>query len=990
MTVSYIASASVGNINNVDQTSVVCSKPSGTVQGDIMIAVFTAPYTGSLTYTAPSGWNLASSHAGGGSVSLFSGLYYKIAGSSEPSTYTWQCSAGGSLMVGTSTFRADNVGHWNLYFASTQGTTGTISQPSMDPAGAESFLAAHAVSWHDTGGSFSSCTSSAGTEVWDLRRTDGSPNTHERGSACYVNSSMTAGGGTDSGATMTVSTGQTSYVAWTWGLGEEPYGPIAATLGGVTASLTGSEDTTPTGDLAATLGGVTASLTGDTTGGSIAATLGGVTASLVGKVKGVRIELLIDDTWTDVSDHVRYDSAVSLTYGRTAEGTTMSTTTANFTLDNRTDTVGNRYSLHNATGIYYGKIGRNTKLRIQDLEFGYRFHGEVSSWTPGADSTNNDQYVELECSGIVRRLDASNSSVQPAMYREVMTNSPLAYWPCDEKSGSFASPIVGVPNMQVSGDPDYGDYSALKCTNPIPQLNKSVWHTPSLFGTDIDNGVTIAFLLASPGGITNDTVLLQPFIDLNDSINGHLRMVFGLTYSGTDELTIQGPNFAGLPTITGTVPIVGNTGVLVYVAIDCNSSGLGNVGLWYQGETDASPVLVGTDTWGYNAGTTGQISLAFNPRAVDLSQNSAAYIGQVAVWDGYGPSNTLEYASVGAHAGEAAGTRFARLCTEEDITHTVNNASNSSLMGPQLPNNVMDLLRECEATDMGIMYELRDDFGLGYVVRRDLYNQDATLELDYSAGDLSSQLQPTFDDKDLKNDVTVQRVNGSSARYVIDANSPLSTQDPPDGVGVYSTSVSVSLATDNQCYPQAGWRAHLGTVDEERITSLGVAMQNARFVASSELRDAAMDVMPGDRITVSDCPDWTTNVNQIVQGYTERFDQFTHDITYNTSSAKPYETAVVPSTTSSTTAKADSLTSTLSADIDDDDTSLSVAVTGVLWSTTAGDFDIIVGGEQMTVTAVSGTSSPQTFTVTRSVNDVTKSHDSGEQVRLYKPAIVGL
>ncbi len=63
-----------------------------------------------------------------------------------------------------------------------------------------------------------------------------------------------------------------------------------------------------------------------------------------------------------------------------------------------------------------------------------------------------------------------------------------------------------------------------------------------------------------------------------------------------------------------------------------------------------------------------------------------------------------------------------------------------------------------------------------------------------------------------------------------------------------------------------------------------------------------------------------------------------------------------------------------------------------LWTTTAGDwpFDIEVGGERMTVTAVTGTSSPQTFTVTRSVNSVVKSQYAGTDVRLFQPAILSM
>jgi hypothetical protein len=46
---------------------------------------------------------------------------------------------------------------------------------------------------------------------------------------------------------------------------------------------------------------------------------------------------------------------------------------------------------------------------------------------------------------------------------------------------------------------------------------------------------------------------------------------------------------------------------------------------------------------------------------------------------------------------------------------------------------------------------------------------------------------------------------------------------------------------------------------------------------------------------------------------------------------------------------------------------------------------ITVGGEVMSLTAVTGTSSPQTGTVTRSVNGVVKAHDAGTLVRLDHP-----
>jgi hypothetical protein len=65
---------------------------------------------------------------------------------------------------------------------------------------------------------------------------------------------------------------------------------------------------------------------------------------------------------------------------------------------------------------------------------------------------------------------------------------------------------------------------------------------------------------------------------------------------------------------------------------------------------------------------------------------------------------------------------------------------------------------------------------------------------------------------------------------------------------------------------------------------------------------------------------------------------------------------------------------------------------GPTWSTDPTDvpWDVTVGGERMTVTEVTGADSPQTWTVTRSVNGVVKSHAAGADVRLADPMIVAL
>jgi hypothetical protein len=67
---------------------------------------------------------------------------------------------------------------------------------------------------------------------------------------------------------------------------------------------------------------------------------------------------------------------------------------------------------------------------------------------------------------------------------------------------------------------------------------------------------------------------------------------------------------------------------------------------------------------------------------------------------------------------------------------------------------------------------------------------------------------------------------------------------------------------------------------------------------------------------------------------------------------------------------------------------MSVATaSGPLWSHADGDYPVRVAGEVMTVTAVTGTTSPQMFTVTRAINTVAKQHLAGEAVELDLPAV---
>jgi hypothetical protein len=274
--------------------------------------------------------------------------------------------------------------------------------------------------------------------------------------------------------------------------------------------------------------------------------------------------------------------------------------------------------------------------------------------------------------------------------------------------------------------------------------------------------------------------------------------------------------------------------------------------------------------------------------------------------------------------------------------------------------------------------------------RISLYNQPTTLALNYQAdGEVPPPLQPTEDDQQTRNDITRGRPNGSSARVTLDSGT-LSTAAPPNGVGRYADSQTVNVASDDQLQGIAGWWLHLGTWDEARYPQVTVDLAAAPW-----LIDQATAVEVGDRITISNLPPWVApgSVDLLVQGYTETIGEYDWTITFNCTPAGPWTVGVLDDPV---LGRLDTDGSQLSAGVSATATSLQVQVTGgPLWVTTANQpsefpFNVRIGGEVMTVTGITGSSSPQTFTVTRSVNGVSKSQASGTDVRLAQPLILAL
>lgn len=163
------------------------------------------------------------------------------------------------------------------------------------------------------------------------------------------------------------------------------------------------------------------------------------------------------------------------------------------------------------------------------------------------------------------------------------------------------------------------------------------------------------------------------------------------------------------------------------------------------------------------------------------------------------------------------------------------------------------------------------------------------LYLDYSAGRISPPFEPTDDDQRLLNDVTAKRIEGGSARHEV-TDGPLSVWEPPMGVGRYDGSVELNVAHDNQLPGQAGWRTHLGTVDEARYPRIRVDLTK-----QTDIREEVTELDSGDKIIIDNTPPWLPPepVEAMVEGYTEELNLFSWNMVFNASPASPYDVGVI-------------------------------------------------------------------------------------------------
>lgn len=698
------------------------------------------------------------------------------------------------------------------------------------------------------------------------------------------------------------------------------------------------------------------------------------------------IELLLDGVWTDITDDVYTRDGIHITGGAPGEGAAAEASRCNLTINNRSGD----YSPRNPTGAHFGVLGRNTQLRIAAGST-FRFVGEVSSWPQKWDPSEKDVWVPIEAAGVMRRLGQGAAALKSTLYRALTTlaTPPVAYWPFEDGGDAteFASALPGAPAAIGAAGADLAAFTGFKASSPLPLLTKAriAGQIPGYAHTGEHQ---TRFLLAVPAaGVVPAEVVICNIYTVTNSAS---RWELSVKPDGALILRAFNPDGTELMS-TGPVAFAVN-GKLLRVSVELEQVGADVAWNLLTVEPGASGVSFSGTLTGRSIGRARAIGINGGADLDDVA------IGHVSVQSTITSLFDLSL-QLNAYIGEPAGTRIQRLCVEEGLSLSAIGAlGNTARLGPQLPTTLLDLLREAADADMGILYEPRTTLGLAYRTRASLYAQAPDLALDYAAGHLSA-IEPVDDDQATRNDVTVTREGGGSARAELTTGA-LSTAAPPDGVGRYDEEVSISVQRDEDLAEQASWRLRLGTVDEARYPRLGVNLASLPFLADAGLTADAEALDVGGKITVDNPPAWLPPeaVGQLVLGFTETISPpsgvpYRHPwtIDFNCAPASPWDVGVYDAASGAGEARYSSDGSTLAEVVDTTETAIDVATpVGPLWGAADAPYDLYVGGERMTVTAVTGAASPQTFTVVRSVNGVVKTHAIGTEVRLFKPAIYAL
>lgn len=663
-------------------------------------------------------------------------------------------------------------------------------------------------------------------------------------------------------------------------------------------------------------------------------------------------------SWTDISTYARTTDGAKVTVrrGRRNDSGTVSPATASFDLDN----TDGRFCTQNPMSPYYPLLQVNTPVKISvsadsGSTWSVRFSGYMSQLPVGwRGAAASDSWASVTAESVLRRL--AQQGTHSALYwtaPHLSGGTCVEYWPMEDGKAAkeCASFLPGGIAMTASGAIELGtssppagseatpqsDYAFMKANPPSltgivrPYADSGDWTILGMFRFDEDSAVDTVILDCA---INHGEASVDP-----DQIRLIVRNDNMILQAFQEDNTLLGQ------VATGTLTVKPGDGQWHAFAVRAAQSGADiALRLRYEGTSYNFTVT---------SRTLGTVRLLAFPSTVMTTAPKLMAVGHLAVYDNDLSTTYMDrYASAMVAyytgAGEATNTRLQRLDDESGLMYSLTSFSAETAMyerlGEQPSSNILGVINDAVETDGGILFEPKD-FASGSLryYSRSLINSNAlgtpalTLTQDHV-----SILEQDDDDHYLVTRATVTGAGSSVTTAVTDVENEMS--------------VSRNVRFADRLADHAGWTLYQGTRRDYRYPRIVMLLHGATSqIASWKIAEL------GDRILINDPPPGVVDdIDLILEGYQESMDQFLWSVELYCSPASRYRIAKLDD---SVFGRMDTAGSRLVNAITSSATTMDVETTeGAEWTTTAG-FDVGVGGERMTATAIAG-SFNDTFTRT--------------------------
>jgi hypothetical protein len=625
-------------------------------------------------------------------------------------------------------------------------------------------------------------------------------------------------------------------------------------------------------------------------------------------------------TFTDVTQYVSFRDGISINRGRATERDEVRAGTCSLTLID----PDRRFDPENASGPYYGNLNPGVPIQIRasvsdvstadtltwdgetltwdgvELIWGAgaaggsvdRFYGFVEDFPQGSpDPADKRVFIPVDATDAFGMLALGRMS--SAYSAAILADSPRAYWPLDETAGTVAYDLSGNNRNATYTTGTTANAGSIETDNAVtPGLvldgEYQAHLNMRLAGYDLSNAVGCLIDLTTADDLTNGEQLV-----LVEYGHGFAQNVIGSggffgapfqwgveiisTTARTARLFIRGPiawpNFTYSGSFSYATPR--------YVASRTSMATTPGTNHYVDG------VITNGST--STALVTGQQWLGM--RLLGSKGNLKNWRGGVAglFWNNHTSVTSARIAAYAAAAlepdsGDTTGERVERILDDAGFPSTDRSiATGYTTLGPSrhAGDYQLDTLRRVEKAEQGRFFISRSG--------------DAVLHARYHGQLVASASSATFSDDGADNPYQTVEVN-RPRRFIFnkvtcttDGGQPITVSDA-DSItshGERETSVDSPLLSDANVQRSLGEYVLANSKDPQpRVFGLTVPVHKDPVNIGGEV----LPLEQGDRVTFQRTPVGTGSAidwDQIIEGYSERFDSLTWTWTPHLSPAEP-------------------------------------------------------------------------------------------------------